>query len=120
MHTVCELRAFSKAAADDGMSEADVRDLIDYLSVNPMAGDEIAGTGGCRKFRWGGKGKGKRGAYRVITFYTGVNLPIFLVALFSKGEKVNLTKKEQNVLYGLTKQIVKEYQARVVKVSGRK
>jgi len=36
-------------------------DLFDYLARNPEAGDEIPGTGGIRKLRWAGKGKGKRG-----------------------------------------------------------
>ncbi len=44
------------------MTEAEVRALIDHLATHPMAGDVMQGTGGCRKLRWAGKGKGKRGA----------------------------------------------------------
>jgi len=51
MHTVCELLSFQRAAAVAGMSEAEVRGLIDYLGANPMAGDVMQGTGGCRKLR---------------------------------------------------------------------
>lgn len=46
-------------------------DIVCYLAADPMAGDEIAGTGGCRKVRFAGRGNGKSGGYRTITFYTG-------------------------------------------------
>ena len=43
------------------MSEDEIDNLIDFLAVNPTAGVEIAGTGGCRKVRLAGRGKGKSG-----------------------------------------------------------
>ncbi len=63
-----------------------------------MAGDLIQGTGGARKVRFAGRGKGKSGGYRVITFYAGERLPVFLLALYAKGERANLTKAERNEL----------------------
>ena len=39
--------------ADKLFSEAEKRDLIDYLAENPLAGDEIPGTGGVRMVRFG-------------------------------------------------------------------
>jgi hypothetical protein len=56
MHTVAQTLAFIRAAADAGMTEDDVTSLIDFLSEQPMAGDELAGTGGCRKRRLAGRG----------------------------------------------------------------
>lgn len=85
-----------------------------------MAGVEIAGTGGCRKFRLAGRGKGKRGGYRVVTFYSGIDIPVILITVFAKGEKDNLTKRERNGLAHLTKELVESYQRRVVKVGGRR
>lgn len=78
----------------------------------------MPGTGGCRKLRWSGRGKGKSGGYRAITFYTGIAIPVFLVTVFSKRERVNLTKKEEKGLAVLTRAIVAEYGTRVVKVGG--
>ena len=120
MHTVCELYSFQRAVSDAGMSEYEVRRLIDYLASNPLAGDEMAGTGECRKVRVAGRGKGKSGGYRTITFYSGIEVPIFLITVFSKGEKANLTQKERNALAGITATLVAEYRRRVVKVSGEK
>ena len=116
MHTVCELQSFQHAAADEGMTEVEVRALIDHLAAHPTAGNVMQGTGGCRKLRWAGKGKGKRSGYRTITFYSGDGLPVFLVTVFSKGERTNLSQAEQNALAKMTKAIVDEYRSKVVKV----
>jgi hypothetical protein len=117
MHTVCETHSFQRAAKDAGMSTDEIADLINYLAVNPMAGDEMAGTGGCRKLRVAGRGKGKSGGYRTITFYSGQMMPVFLITVFSKGEKANLTKAERNQLALLTGAIISDYKKRIVKVS---
>ena len=53
---------------------------------------------GARKLRWAVKGRGKSGEIRVITFTGGAGLPVFLLAAFGKGEKVNLTGAERNQL----------------------
>lgn len=116
MHTVCELHSFRRAAADAGMSGEEIQALVMFLAANPMAGDEMAGTGGCRKLRVAGRRKGKSGGYRTITFYSGVEMPVFLITVFSKGEKANLTKQERNALASMTKQIVDAYKVKVVKV----
>jgi hypothetical protein len=60
-----------------------------------------------------GRGKGKSGGYRTITFFTGAMLPVFLVTVFSKGDQVSLSKGQRNKLRELTKAIVDEYQMRV-------
>ena len=63
--------------------------------------------------RFAGRGKGKSGGYRVITFFTGPTMPIFLLAVFSKGERSDLTQMERNLLRDNTKQIVSSYRSRV-------
>jgi hypothetical protein len=40
-------------------------------------------------FRWG-----KSGGYRVITFFTGTEIPVFLLNIFAKSEKTDLTPVE--------------------------
>ena len=65
MHTVAETPIFSRQI-DKLFSEDEKRELIDYLAENPLAGDEIPGTGGVRKVRFAASGRGKRGGARVI------------------------------------------------------
>ena len=117
MHAVCETPAFTAAAHAAGMSRLEVEDLTDFLAANPEAGDELAGTGGCRKLRVAGRGKGKSGGYRVVTFYTGPRLPVFLITVFGKGEKSNLSKAECNGLAKMTAILAAEYRKKVVSVS---
>lgn len=96
-----------------GITEEEISRVISYLSENPMAGEVMRGTGGCRKLRVAGRGKGKSGGYRTVTFYTGENMPVFLVALFSKGDRANLSAEERAGLAKLTKLIVAEYRRKV-------
>ena len=120
MHAVCETHAFRRAAADAGMNEDDIAALVGYLANNPTAGDVMAGTGGCRKLRWAGRGKGKSGGYRTITFYGGAMMPLYLLTMFGKGEKANLSDAECNALRALTKAIAAEHRETVAALAARK
>jgi hypothetical protein len=87
-----------RAADEAGLSEAEKEAIVLAVAENPELGDPIAGTGGCRKFRFAGRGKGKSGGYRIITFFSGQRIPVFLITVFGKGEKSNLSRAEQNKL----------------------
>jgi hypothetical protein len=115
MQAVCETHAFRRAAARCGMTEDEVSALVDYLAANPAAGDAIPGTGGCRKLRWAGRGKGKSGGYRTITFYTGEWSPVYLLTVFGKGEKANLSRAECNALKTIAKALADESAERVAR-----
>ena len=117
MHAVAQNHSFNCAADEIGMTADEVESLVAYIAENPMAGKAIAGTGGCRKVRVAARGKGKSGGYRTMTFYTGDKMPVFLLTVFAKGEKVDLTKAECNALRKITKAIVEAYTTRVVSVS---
>jgi hypothetical protein len=119
MHAVAQTHAFDRAAAQAGMTEDEITALVDFLAENPTAGEQMAGTGGCRKVRVAGRGKGKSGGYRTITFYTGEHLPVFLLTVFSKGEKANLTRTERNALHDITRAIVFEYRVRVAHLAAK-
>jgi hypothetical protein len=106
MHTVLETIAYLAAAKDAGMSEAEMTAVVDVIAANPEAGEIMPGCGGARKLRVAKPGKGKSGGYRVITYYAGVDYPVFLLTVFGKNEKSNLTKAERNALAGLTKRLV--------------
>jgi hypothetical protein len=113
MHAVALTHAFVRAAEQAGMTEDEIEDLVDFLAANPTAGSVIRGTGGCRKVRVSGRGKGKSGGYRTITFYSGESLPVFVLTMFVKGERVDLTMAERNGLQALTKTIVAEYKRNI-------
>jgi hypothetical protein len=82
------------------------------VAANPQAGDEIRGTGSARKLRFAAKGKGKSGGVRVITFYSGAEIPVFLLNVFAKNEKVDLTASERNSLRSVLSRVVEAYRGR--------
>lgn len=91
------------------MSAAEMAAVVDLIADNPTVGTPIVGTNGCRKVRFGRPGRGKSGGYRMITFYSGPDFPVFLLTVFAKNEKSNLTQAERNALTGLTKQLISKY-----------
>ena len=111
MQTVVETPAFLSDARSLGLPDAERLAIVTWIAANPAAGDLIEGTGGARKARFAGKGKGKSGGYRVITFFTGTDIPVFLLNIFAKSEKTDLTPKERRVLKAVLADTVKAYRS---------
>jgi hypothetical protein len=95
LHEVVETPAYLSAADEAGLSEEDRAAIVDALAANPKLGELIVGTGGARKFRWAGRGKGKSGGYRIISYFGGEDVPVFLLSAFSKGERSNLSAADK-------------------------
>ena len=106
MQTIVELPEFLRRAkaimADDERAA-----LVDYIAANPEAGVSLGG--GLRKVRIAREGGGKSGGYRTIYVFGGVQMPIFLVTVFAKNEKDNLTKVEQAAAIALSKTLIASY-----------
>lgn len=109
MHSVVETPDYLVDARATGIDDAERIAIVDAIAADPEAGDEIKGTGGARKIRFAGRGKGKSGGYRIITFYSGQDVPVFLLNVFSKGERVDLTQAERNALKAELPMLVEEY-----------
>jgi hypothetical protein len=89
------------SCANRDVCSASVRTVL-FLAENPEAGDVMKETGGCRKVRIAKDGEGKSGGYRVITWFGGGDIPVFLLSVFTKRQKANLSNKERNALAKLT------------------
>ena len=97
MQTVAEMPEFirnSKRLLD----AEEIQSLISYLAEHPSSGVLMAGTGGVRKLRWAREGMGKRGGVRVIYYFHSERLPLYLLTIFGKNEKADLSKAEANSL----------------------
>jgi hypothetical protein len=104
--TVVETRAFRRKAARL-LSEVQILELIVYLSANPDSGVLIKGAAGIRKLRWATSGRGKSGGVRVIYYFHNQDMPLYLLGVFGKNEKANLTGAEKNELRNLVNELVK-------------
>jgi len=69
-----------------------------FLRRNPEAGKTVAGTGGMRKVRWAGSGRGKRGGARVIYYFERKRDQIWLFLIYLKARKDELTAREKATL----------------------
>jgi len=68
------------------------------IAADPQLGDVMKGTGGARKRRFSGRGKGKSGGNRTVTYCAADDVPVLLLGLVDKGDRANLSKAEQNEL----------------------
>lgn len=69
MLAVIETPGYLRAAHDEGMTDEEMDIAVETVSRNPLAGGLVVGGGGCRKIRIAGKGHGKSGGYRILTYY---------------------------------------------------
>lgn len=106
MLTVAELPEYQRHASKL-LGAEERRAIVDYLAANPKAGDLMEGTGGVRKLRWGRDGRGKSGGVRVIYYFHSERMPLYLLTLFAKNERANLSRAERNELATLTGLLVK-------------
>jgi mRNA-degrading endonuclease RelE of RelBE toxin-antitoxin system len=68
------------------------------LVAYPESGDLIRGSGGLRKIRWSGSGRGKRGGTRVIYYWATEDGVILMLMAYAKNEASDLTREQVDVL----------------------
>jgi hypothetical protein len=109
MQTIAETSEYLRRA-ERLMSDDERRDVLAYLAEHPRAGDLMEGTGGVRKLRWSRGGRGKSGGVRVIYYFHSEAMPLYLLTLFAKNERSNLSKAERNELAELVGLLVATWQ----------
>lgn len=80
------------------MDDDEYAELQTFLAARPDAGKFIAGTGGMRKLRWAGGGRGKRGGLRVIYYWWIAKDRISMLLVYPKNEKDDLTAEQVKTL----------------------
>ena len=96
MKTVIETSTFIKTSREI-MSEIEIDNLIEYVSINYNAGDVIPGGNGLRKLRWSGKGTGKRGGNRII-YLNMTESEVVLLLAYRKKDKSDISPNEKKKL----------------------
>lgn len=96
--TFIETPSFTKRWLALGFTDDDLAELQQFLITNPDAGDTMVGTGGLRKVRYAFKGRGKSGSARVCYVDFAAFEKTYLIQVFSKNEKANLTDAEKNAV----------------------
>lgn len=94
--TFIQTKEFSKNWDSLGFTDEDLRTLENELLTNPRAGKVIRGTGNLRKYRFALPNQGKRGSTRVCYVDFVIYETIYLITVYPKKEKDNLSKAECN------------------------
>lgn len=87
------------------ISDDHYRMLQTVLMLRPDAGKLIRGSGGLRKIRWNFPGTGKRGALRVI-YYWSLPDTLFMLFPYRKSEQENLTQDQLKILRRMVKELL--------------
>jgi hypothetical protein len=108
METVVETPGYLNAARKL-FSEGELDEIVNLLAADPKAGEVMQGTGGFRKVRVARSGMGKSGGARVVYIFRNAEFPLFLITVFPKNQKENLSKQERNALRKRAHQIFQTY-----------
>jgi len=95
--TVAETPLFVRQA-EAVWNEAEREAFVNFIAANPAAGDVIPETAGVRKVRWARGGTGKRGGTRVIYFYHSGDRPLYLLMVYAKARREDLTPEEKRAV----------------------
>jgi hypothetical protein len=105
--TVVETPEYLRRARAVGMNDEDRAALVSLLAADPAAG--VALGGGLYKMRLARPGGGKSGGWRVLHFFRNEATPVFLLSVFGKNEKANITAAERTELTAICDLIAATY-----------
>lgn len=87
------------------LTDDEYRALQNVLVENPARGDLIPGGGGIRKLRHALPGRGKSGGVRAIYYWIRDDDEIYMLLIYPKSKKDNLTDQETAVLREFVKEL---------------
>ena len=80
------------------LKDEEYRLLQNELIDKPEIGKIISGSGGLRKLRWSGSGRGKRGGSRLIYYWCKGKEIILMLMIYQKNETEDLTNDQIKIL----------------------
>lgn len=89
MFSFIETKLFSRLR-EDYLPDDEYARLEEALIERPDRGVLIPGSGGVRKLRWSGSGRGKRGGIRVIYYAKVRDGVLFMLTIYAKNEDDNI------------------------------
>jgi len=109
--TVVETPLFLRQS-NDIWSDEERAEFVDFIAGRPEDGDIVQDTGGVRKIRWKRQGAGKRGGVRVLYFYYNEGAPLFLLMIYTKAERKDISPEGKRTLTKMAADIKDFYKSR--------
>ena len=94
--TFIQTTEFERNWKELGFTDDDLRRLELEILKNPKTGAVMQGTGGLRKMRFAFEGIGKSGSVRVCYVDFVIHETVYLITVYPKNKKDNLSKAERN------------------------
>ncbi len=88
-----------------GLGDDELKALQEELTINPLKGDVMQGTGGLRKIRISLDNRGKSGGARICYVDFAVYDKIYLITAYPKSVKDNLSKEQRNAIKSKIKEL---------------
>ena len=88
--------------------EAVQKEMEATILADPGRAPVIPGTGGIRKLRWAGSGRGKQGGVRAIYFYHSEPGTTYMLTAYAKADREDLTPADKKALSRLVAKIKQE------------
>ena len=109
LQTVVETPAYL-TAAKGVLSDPERDEIVNTVAKNPKSGVSLGG--GIRKMRFARSGRGKSSGARVVFLFSDKTIPVFLLTVFAKNEKTNLSAGERAALVAAAKDMIENYRRR--------
>lgn len=106
--TFKEMESFTRKWKELGLTDDDLFTLQELLLKDPKIGDVIPGASGIRKVRIPVDNVGKRSGGRVIYIDIEIKESIYLLDVYVKNEKTDLSEKEKKLLSKLVERLKEE------------
>jgi hypothetical protein len=97
---------------DEWFSVDEHEQIKTFLALHPESGEIIPDTGGIRKLRWPIKNRGNNRAVRIVYYFRDLNMPLYLLALYRKGERIDLREKCKREMRKLVNELVVQHSVR--------
>jgi hypothetical protein len=106
--TIAEMEGYAEEA-DEWFDIEEHERVKEFLALHPESGDLVCGAGGVRILRWPIKAKRGKGRVRLIYYFRDLNMPLYLLALYRPGERIDLGEKWKTEISDLVEELVAEH-----------
>jgi hypothetical protein len=110
--TLAEMEEYS-VEADQWLSEEEHESLKEFLAFHPESGELVAGTNAIRLLRWPPKRAPGGQSYRVVYFFWDLNMPLYLLAIYRKGERIDLSEGRRQQLANMIAELIAEHSSKL-------
>jgi hypothetical protein len=106
--TIAEMHSYTRDA-DEHFDLEEHENLKNFLALHPDIGRVIPDAGGVRVLQWPIKRNAKRPPARVVYYFRDLNMPLYMLALYKRGERIILNQCWRAKIRSLVTELVAQH-----------